>query len=236
MLEFNEKTGAMTWKIVYYGPALSGKTTNLLTLHDLIPESKRGLMMQAETKQDRTLFFDLMPLAFRTRTGARLKIKLFTVPGRAQNDLTEKFMLTGADGVVFVADSQKTCTLHNAESFAELEENIYRVGKSFETLPLVIQFNKRDLRPENIQSEQAVLSRWERPALSVYFSSAIYGIGVRATFNAIISEVCQSLQKQHDLLERFGISPDEIISNLNREQANNSVKEIENAAGIGFSH
>jgi len=234
MLEFNEKTGVMTWKIVYYGPALSGKTTNLLTLHDLIPESKRGLMMQAETKQDRTLFFDLLPLAFQTRTGAKLKIKLFTVPGQVQYNATRKSVLMRSDGVVFVADSQKSQTLHNSESFSDLEENAYQVGMNLEKMPLVVQFNKRDLPPEIIQGEPAILAKWERSGVPVCFASALYGKGVKETFSAIISEVCQSMQDQYHIHERFGISCSELISYLNAGPEVKDSEVIAGAAGIGF--
>jgi mutual gliding-motility protein MglA len=234
MLEFNAKTGVMTWKIVYYGPALSGKSTNLLTLHDLIPESKKGTMMQAETKQDRTLFFDLMPLAFRTRAGARLKIKLFTVPGQAQYNATRKSVLMKSDGVVFVADSQKSQTLHNSESFSDLEENIYQVGLKLEKMPLVVQFNKRDLPAEAIQDEPAVLSKWERSGVPVCFASAMYGKGVRATFNAIISQVCRSMEIQYDINKKFGINSQDLIEHLNPDPAPTAVAASAGGAEIGL--
>src|SRR4030042_1538394 len=101
MLEYDEKSGAMTWKIVYYGPALSGKTTNLLSLHDLLADGLPGRMMQLDTKEDRTLFFDLLPLSFRSASGARVKIKVFTVPGQVQYNATRKAGLVRAAAGVF---------------------------------------------------------------------------------------------------------------------------------------
>lgn len=234
MLELSCRKGIMTWKIVYYGPVLSGKTTNLQTLRDIMPEPQRGHMMQAETNRDRVLSFDLLPVNYRTGTGAKLKIQLFTMPGQAQSDSSLKYLLSGADGVVFVADSQKSQTLHNSESFAGLEENFYQMGVNFEEAPLVVQFNKRDLATEIIQSESAVLSKWERPAVPVYFASALYGQGVRETLYAIIWEVCRSLRKQDKIQERFGVSGDEIISYLNRDRANGNREKIADAAGTGL--
>ena len=135
------ENNSLTFKLVYYGPAQSGKTTNLLRLHDLLAPELKGEIMTMETKDDRTLFFDLLPLGFRAPSGLLIKFRLFTVPGQIAHDGTRKAVLSRADGVVFVADAERTQETNNAESFQSLTENCGRVGHDFENLPLVVQFN-----------------------------------------------------------------------------------------------
>jgi signal recognition particle receptor subunit beta len=158
MAEYNEKDKKLTIKLVYYGPALSGKTTNLMSLHDLIDPQLSGDLMTMETKNDRTLFFDLLPIGIRAPSGLLIKFKLFTVPGQVAHDGTRKAVLSRADGVVFVADSQTNQKINNGESFQNLADNAKRVGLNFESLPVVVQFNKRDL-PE-IVTEEEIKERW----------------------------------------------------------------------------
>lgn len=203
MLEFDEKTKKMVWKIVYYGPALSGKTTNLLSLHDLLDPEKRGSMAEMNTKEDRTLFFDLLPLTYRTPAGGRLKIKVFTVPGQVQYDATRKQVLARADGVVFVADSQRSQSRNNSESFQNLVENARRVGLPFDRIPLVVQYNKRDL--SDVVSEEEVMERWKDTGVPVLFSSALYGRGVTETFQTIISQVVDYFESKYRISENMGI-------------------------------
>jgi signal recognition particle receptor subunit beta len=203
LLEYDEEEKRMIWKIVYYGPALSGKTTNLLRLHDILNVEKRGEIFQMNTKEDRTLFFDLLPLAYQTPEGARLKIKLFTVPGQVQYDATRKAVLMRADGIVFVADSQRDQARNNFESFSNLEANALRVGIPFDRIPIVIQYNKRDLK--EIVSEAEVRERWERAGLPIIFSSALLGQGVAETFQRIISLVTRRMEEQFQVHSRLGI-------------------------------
>ena len=186
-------------KLVYYGPALSGKTTNLMRLHDLMAPDSCGELMTFETKGDRTLFFDLLPLAIRSATGFCVKLKLFTVPGQVAHDATRKAVLSRADGVVFVADSQKSQGVSNFESFDNLEKNVRRVGLDFESLPLVIQFNKRDL--PDIASEQEVLNRWQATGLPITFSSALSGAGVAQTFQQLLDVTYRHLDARYGLEE-----------------------------------
>jgi hypothetical protein len=214
MLEFDEKSGVLTWKIVYYGPALSGKTTNLLSLHNLMTDSRRGQMMQLDTKEDRTLFFDLLPLAYCPASGARLKIKVFTVPGQVQYNATRKAVLMRSDGVVFVADSQRAQSLHNSESFKNLEDNARQVGLDFDGLPKVVQFNKRDLPGDAIVSEDEVRARWSRSGLPVFFASALKGSGVMETFEEVVRGAFRCLDARHGLAGRFGLGEDELINYL----------------------
>ena len=203
MLEYDEKKRRMVWKIVYYGPALSGKTTNLIGLHDFLDPEKRGSMSEMNTREDRTLFFDLLPLTYETPIGGRLKIKLFTVPGQVQYDATRKAVLARADGIVFVADSQRTQSRNNFESFSNLIANARRVGLPIEEMPLVIQYNKRDLA--EIVSEKEVLERWRETGVPLLFASALYGQGVIETFQQVTSLVVTYFEKQYEIYERLGI-------------------------------
>ncbi|HLF98494.1 MAG TPA: GTPase domain-containing protein [Methylococcaceae bacterium] len=203
MADYDANERRLTVKLVYYGPALSGKTTNLMRLHDLLQPELKGEMMLLETSNDRTLFFDLLPLGFRAPSGLLVTFKLFTVPGQVVHDSTRKAVLSRADGVVFVADSQRSQSLNNAESFERLEENAQRVGLDFDTLPLVIQYNKRDL--PDILPEAEVLARWSQAPWPVVFSSALTGAGVLETFRKLLESVHAALdrhfalQKEHSL-------------------------------------
>jgi signal recognition particle receptor subunit beta len=201
MAELDREHNKLIVKLVYYGPALSGKTTNLLRLHDILEGSHCGELMTFETKGDRTLFFDLLPLAVRLDNGFTAKIKLFTVPGQVAHDATRKAVLSRADGVVFVADSQNSQTLSNFQSFENLEKNARRVGLDFEKMPLVIQFNKRDL--DDIVSEQDLLDRWTPSGLPLVMSSALHGHGVRRTFQHLLEETYRRLDDCFGLRDKY---------------------------------
>ena len=202
-------------KIVYYGPALSGKTTNLIHLHDHIHPSSRGDMMSLETKGDRTLFFDLLPVGVKTQSQYTLVFKLFTVPGQVAHDATRKSVLSRADGVVFVADSSVSQAMNNMESFENLEKNIRRLGMDFESLPLVIQFNKRDL--EDIESEQDIRKLWEPTGIPVLFSSALYGKGVAETFGEILRRSYNYLDAGYNLQSKYHIGKNDFLSVFKHE-------------------
>lgn len=204
MAELDLENRKLVVKIVYYGPALSGKTTNLMQLHDLLDPGGCGELMSFETKGDRTLFFDLLPLMIRTPTGFGAKIKLFTVPGQVAHDATRKAVLSRADGVVFVADSQAGQALNNFESFANLEANAGRVGLDFGRLPLVIQFNKRDL--PDIIPEAEIVRRWRATGLPLVLASALNGRGVRETFAAVLAATYRRLEEVLELGPRYGFS------------------------------
>ena len=204
MAEIDMEHKKLVVKIVYYGPALSGKTTNLMQLHSLMDPARCGEFMTFETKGDRTLFFDLLPMLIQTSEGFSAKIKLFTVPGQVAHDATRKAVLSRADGVVFVADSQESQALNNFESFSNLEANAGRVGLDFTRLPLVIQFNKRDL--PDIVGEDEVLKRWRPSGLPLIFASALHGKGVQATFEAILDATFKQLEDQLQLHHRCGFT------------------------------
>ncbi len=192
-------------KLVYYGPALSGKTTNLVALHDRAGQQARGRLMTLETKNDRTLFFDLLPLTFKSETGdAKLRIKLFTVPGQPIHSSTRKLVLQGADGVVLVADSRVSETENNAASFIDLRDNLRANGSEISKMPLVIQFNKRDL-PE-IRSDDELAQMAARGREPVYKAIARDGEGVLETFLALLNLSWVTLDKRHDLSRKLKVS------------------------------
>lgn len=197
MADFNPEHNRLTLKLVYYGPAQSGKTTNLMQLHDLLIPEFKGEIMILDTQNDRTLFFDLLPLGFTTPAGMLIKFKIFTVPGQVVHDSTRKAILSRADGVVFVADSQSNQGVNNAESFRNLELNTARVGLDMTTLPMVIQFNKRDLN--NITPEQEVRDRWEPAPWPLHLSSAITGDGVKETFASLLGQLYDNLNEPYKL-------------------------------------
>jgi signal recognition particle receptor subunit beta len=213
LAELYEKEKKMTLKVVYYGPALSGKTTNLMQLHDQLNPEKRGELMSFETKGDRTLFFDLLPVLVKSEEGFTIKIKLYTVPGQVAHDATRKAVLSRADAVVFVADSRLNQSMSNFESFDNLEKNAGRVGLDFENLPLVIQFNKRDL--EDIVSEDDVLERWRPTGLPVTFTSALYGKGVKETFERILKQSYSRLDSIYRLKDKYSITMENFLMMTN---------------------
>ena len=203
MAELDAKKNTLSIKLVYYGPALSGKTTNLMQLHDLLRPDLKGDLITLETQNDRTLFFDLLPLGFRAPSGLLIKFKLFTVPGQVAHDGTRKAVLSRADGVVFVADSQRSQGLNNAESFENLANSSALVGLDFDTLPLVVQFNKRDL--PNILSEEEIKARWQDTPWPLRFSAAITGKGVSDTFYELVRTVYRHLDSAHNLKATHGL-------------------------------
>lgn len=210
MAEFDEQRQILSIKLVYYGPALAGKTTNLAALHDLMTPDMKGEMMVMETRDDRTLFFDLLPVGFRTPSGVLVKFKLYTVPGQIQHDSTRKFVLSRADGVLFVADSRRNQVTNNAESFDNLADNARRVGMDMEILPLVVQFNKRDL--PDILSEDDILARWQGAPWPILFASALRGDGVVETFAALLPAVFRQLEQEFSLSTRMGLDEASFIN------------------------
>lgn len=210
--ELDESKGRLALKLVYYGPALSGKTTNLTRLHDRLAAELKGEMMVLETKNDRTLFFDLLPLGVRAPSGLLIKIKLYTVPGQVAHDSTRKAVLSRADGVAFIADSRVNQGMNNAESFENLTDNAARVGLDFERLPLIVQFNKRDL--PDIQSEDEIRSRWAGAPWPVYFGSALQGDGVVETFGALLREVYRVADGRFGLAAGHGMEEAAFVRNI----------------------
>jgi signal recognition particle receptor subunit beta len=201
MASFNYSTMQMTTKIVYYGPGLGGKTTNLQCIYDHTTADSRGEMVSLETQADRTLFFDLLPLEVGTIAGFRTRIQLYTVPGQVFYNTTRKLVLKGADGIVLVADSQRSMLESNLESLRNLEANLAELGILIDTIPVFIQFNKRDLTDiYSVEDLNEILNPREWPHQE---ASALNGVGVFETLRAISKMVLVSLKKQLEA-PRFG--------------------------------
>jgi signal recognition particle receptor subunit beta len=205
----------LTMKLVYYGPALSGKTTNLQSLHRLTSDASRGRLMTLETRDDRTLFFDLLPLAFKAEGDLSLRIKLFTVPGQVIHASTRRLVLQGADGVAFIADSQLAETDANRASFVDLRQNLKENGLELRKLPLVIQFNKRDLPTIRPDGEIAELAKHGREP--VYKAVATQGAGVLETFLGLVTLTWARLDAEHDFSRKFHVKSDAFLASLARQ-------------------
>jgi signal recognition particle receptor subunit beta len=183
MVLFNHATREMTAKIVYYGPGLCGKTTNLMVIFDKLDPKSKGKMLSLATKTDRTLFFDLLPVDIGKVGPFNLKIQLYTVPGQVFYNETRKLVLKGADSVVFVADSQPAMVDANRESFANLLENMEENQIDVNDTPIVIQFNKRDIPGVlPVEKLQEALGLEGYPYAE---ASAIKGEGVMETFKLV---------------------------------------------------
>lgn len=205
----------LTIKLVYYGPALSGKTSNLQALHRLTSDASRGRLMTLETRDDRTLFFDLLPLAFKAEGDLSLRIKLFTVPGQVIHASTRKLVLQGADGVAFVADSQLSETENNRLAFLDLRQNLKDNGLDLRKLPLVIQFNKRDLQVIRPDDEISELARHGREP--VYKAIATRGEGVLETFLGLLALTWTRLDSEHDFSNKFRVRSDTFVAALAKQ-------------------
>jgi mutual gliding-motility protein MglA len=212
MIEYNEKERRMVLKLVYYGPALSGKTTNLLQLHEKLTRQGRGELMVLDTSGDRTIYFDLLPFFLTAPSGLKIKVKAYTVPGQVCHDATRKAVLQRADGIAFVADSHPGEAQNNFASFDNLERNIALVGLDIDTLPLVIQFNKRDL-PETIP-EHEIRSTWGPTGIPVLMASAITGYGVTETFGALAGLVYDRVDARFGLASGHGLPREEFVRQL----------------------
>jgi signal recognition particle receptor subunit beta len=135
----------ISFKIVYYGPAMSGKTTNLRYIFKTLPEKIKGNFTSIATETERTLFFDFLPLELGTIKGFKIRLSLYTVPGQFIYKLTRKSVLKSSDGIIFVADSQRIRKEENIESFIDMMENLKEFGENLQTTPIILQYNKRDL-------------------------------------------------------------------------------------------
>jgi mutual gliding-motility protein MglA len=196
MVLFNYSTRELTAKVVYYGPGICGKTTNLQFIHENLPGEVRGKMLSLATKTDRTLFFDFLPIDLGEIRGMKTRVQLYTVPGQVFYNETRKLVLKGVDGIVFVADSQETMSGANVESFKNLEENLRGHGMKLSEMPHVIQFNKRDLpKLSSIEDMNSTLNKYNAP---FYESVATTGIGVQDTLKAIVKLVLLNLTRKYE--------------------------------------
>lgn len=204
----------VTLKLVYYGPALSGKTTNLQQLHQLMQGNTDGDLVTLNTRDDRTLFFDLLPLHLSVRGGLSFRVKLFTVPGQVIHNTTRKIVLQGADGVAFVADSRISQTRANNESFANLRANLNDNGIAMSDIGVVIQLNKRDL--PGIRSDEEVARIRAKGSEPVFTAIALQGQGVAQTFLGLASASWRKLDRRYGFAQRFNVDHDDVVGELRR--------------------
>jgi signal recognition particle receptor subunit beta len=211
-LQVDFQARELTIKLVYYGPALSGKTTNLQALHRLLSPEGRGRLMTLETRDDRTLFFDLLPITVNTESGLTVRIKLFTVPGQVIHNSTRRLVLQGADGVAFIADSQVNEVRANQAAFKDLRKNLRENGLEPASMPVVIQYNKRDL--PNIRSDEEIARMASMGRERTYLATATHGTGVMETFTGLIEAAWENLEQQHSLDSRFGLRAEHVLHDL----------------------
>ncbi len=186
----NYTTKEVNYKLVYYGPGLSGKTTNLQYIYDRTQDDRRGKLVSLSTENERTLFFDFLPLGVDDQKGYKSRIHLYTVPGQTFYELSQEFILRGVDGVVFVVDSTPERMDANIESFELLERSLDRQGYDIHRLPFAFQYNKRDL-PEAVRVSEleATFNSMRRP----YFEAiAQRGEGVMETLQEVSRQIIKS--------------------------------------------
>jgi len=189
----NFTTREITCKIVYYGPGRSGKTTNLQYIYSQVPDDRRGRMVSLATQTDRTLFFDFLPLELGSISGFTTKFQLYTVPGQVYYNATRKLVLQGADGVVFVADSQARQLDEDLESLQNLHQNILEHGVDIRSLPMVLQWNKQDLPRDLILAPDELDEALNFRGLPTFPADALHGAGVFETLKAVSAEVLRKL-------------------------------------------
>jgi len=202
MALFNYATKEVTLKIVYYGPGLSGKTTNLQYLHSSIDPSKRGKLLSLATEADRTLFFDFMPVELGKVKDFSIRFQLYTVPGQVRYNATRKLVLKGADAVVFVADSQRGMLKDNIESLENMYENLKANNIDPEEIPIVLQYNKRDL--SDIMSVEELNTHLNKKGYPYFEAVAIEGKGVNETFQAVVKLLLKQLAEKY----KIGVQPE----------------------------
>lgn len=194
MALMNPRLKELICKIVYYGPGLGGKTTNLKYIFDHTSPTSRGELVTLNTQGDRTLYFDVLPLNLGTIKGYKIRFQLYTVPGQVFYSESRKIILRGVDGVVFVADSQQERMDANIESIEDLQENLRQYDYSFSELPYVLQLNKRDL--PNIVPAEEMKKLLVLKGEPVVEAIAIKGVGVMETLKEIAKLVLIKLKKE----------------------------------------
>src|SRR5215510_15461289 len=195
MVLFNYSTKELTAKVVYYGPGLCGKTTNLQWIHEKLPIKNKGKMLSLATETDRTLFFDFLPIELGAIRGMRTRIQLYTVPGQVFYNATRRMVLKGADCVVFVCDSQEAMLDANLESYENLRQNLEANEIDPDEIPVVLQYNKRDLPnalPVDVLNEKLNPKGWLH-----FEASAKSGVGVEETLKGVTGLVFRSLATKY---------------------------------------
>jgi signal recognition particle receptor subunit beta len=189
----NYTTREITCKIVYYGPGRSGKTSNLHYIYGQVPGDRKGKMVSLATQTDRTLFFDFLPLDLGSISGFTTKFQLYTVPGQVYYQTTRKLVLQGADGVVFVGDSQARQLDENIESLQDLHANLAEQGVDTRTVPLVLQYNKQDLPRDLIMTTTELDEALNFRGVPSFGADALHGPGVFETLRRISELVLRKL-------------------------------------------
>ncbi len=212
MVQLNNEAREIAVKVVYYGPALSGKTTNLQALYQKIDPAVRGRLMTLDTKDDRTLFFDMLPVFFRTASGLKVKLKLYTVPGQVIHESTRRIVLQGTDAIAFVADSRRSEAASTLAYWNNMLKNLEANGLDYRTLPIVIQLNKMDLPETRREGEFEDLRRVVQPPMVP--AVAIRGEGVVETLWALLTVCYRSLDRNLGLETRWRISEQEFLSRI----------------------
>ncbi|MCP4216676.1 MAG: GTPase domain-containing protein [bacterium] len=190
----NYSTREINFKIVYYGPGLSGKTTNIKTIYNKVKQENKGKLVSLATETERTLFFDFFPLDLGTVKGYKVKFHLYTVPGQIYYSSSRKLIMKGVDGVVFVADSQRERFEANFESITDMLQNLVDYNIDFETLPYVLQLNKRDL--PNVTPVNELCNALRKRNEPVIEAMALKGDGVVETLKAISKLIMIDVKKK----------------------------------------
>jgi signal recognition particle receptor subunit beta len=204
MAVFNYLRKEIDAKIVYYGPGISGKTTNLQYIHEHLKQDQRGKMVSLATDEDRTLFFDFLPIELESVRGFRTRFHLYTVPGQVFYGATRRAVLTGADGVIFVADSQADRLEDNLLSLKDLEENLRYYGKKIEATPIILQYNKRDL--PNVLPVEELDQKINRQNAPYFEAVAVLGKGVFETLTMICRLVLKGIEAGVEARRSPGVS------------------------------
>jgi len=195
MVLFNYSTKELTAKVVYYGPGLCGKTTNLQWVHEKLPIKNKGKMLSLATETDRTLFFDFLPIEIGTIRGMKTRIQLYTVPGQVFYNATRRMVLKGADAVCFVCDSQEAMLDANLESYENMRQNLEANEIDPDEIPVVLQYNKRDL--PNALPIEILNERMNPHNYPFYEAIAVKGVGVEDTLKAVTKLVFKALSVRY---------------------------------------
>lgn len=195
MAFFNYVTKEITLKVVYYGPGLSGKTTNLQHLYSILDASSRGKFISLSTESDRTLFFDFLPVELGKIKDFSVRFQLYTVPGQIRYNATRKLVLKGADAVVFVADSQRDMRDQNIESFMNMRENLLSNNLDPDIIPVVLQYNKRDL--PDLLSLDELADDLNKANYQSIEATAVKGDGVQETFRLVTKLLLKDILQKH---------------------------------------
>lgn len=237
MALFNYATKEITLKIVYYGPGLSGKTTNLQYLHSILNPETKGKLLSLSTEADRTLFFDFLPVDIGKIRDFSIRFQLYTVPGQVRYNATRKVVLKGADAVIFVADSQREMREQNIESFENMMDNLRSNNINPDEIPIILQYNKRDL--QNILSIDEFNS--DLNSNNYYFieASAINGAGVEDSYKLITKLLLKNISKKHKIeIQPFTPAPPVFESSKLESSEKELVPEyeLEERSSVDYSY